>query len=121
MKQEPTERTRAPLWPRRNPPRSRGGGSQTSVHTARLGSTGETLQELAWAAQSGEVINDQAARTIASWYQSPGTGQQLAALASGATFNTARLREEIDAHIPDGSRAAMHAWVDNLEALLRDD
>lgn len=97
-------------------------GVTTSVHTYRLGSEQETQDEVDYAAANDEVVNDQSARTLASWYQSPGAGRNLAALASGAEFNTVELADEIDREVDDPAhRAALADWNDHLTALLSEE
>lgn len=59
-------------------------------------------------------ITDATARTIASWWQSPGSiGGALAALASGATVDRAALLEDINLT----GRTASPMWPEELECL----
>lgn len=54
-----------------------------------------------------EEINDQAARIIASWWQSPGrVGHVLAGLASGAPVDSEELSDDISRTIRDHYRDA---------------
>ena len=59
-------------------------------------------------------ISDATARTIASWWQGPGSiGGDLAALASGATVDRSRLIEDINLT----GRTASPMWPEELECL----
>lgn len=82
------------------------------VTTHHLGSEDEVNAELA----SDLVINDQTARTIASWWHSSAeTSRNITCLSHGLPFDTDGLAEEIDREIsdPDHQRA-LSAWLDQL-------
>jgi len=65
------------------------------------------------ATENGE-LSDAAAKTIAAWWQSPGTiGSQLAALASGCAVDRDALCEDIAA----SGRTAMPMWPRELELM----
>lgn len=90
------------------------------VTTHRLGTSAETYDDIAHAWDRGEVVSDQTARTIASWYMSPGKGSEsLTALAHGLPFDTDDLAAEVRREVthPD-ERDALAAWVANLDDLL---
>lgn len=95
------------------------------VNTYRLGSSEETEREMAWALNpeaegEGRVINDQAARTIASWWHSP-RQEAIVALSHGRPFDTDKLREEIEREITEeNDSSALLAWLDALEVGLAD-
>lgn len=97
------------------------------VNTYRLGSSEEVAAEITWAEESGDIISDQSARTIASWYHSPAAGSRnITALSHGLPFYTDALREEIEREIvpaadgegQQGDATALTAWLDALEANL---
>lgn len=90
------------------------------VTTYRLGTSVETYDDIAHCCDRGEVVSDQTARTIASWYMSPGKGSEsLTALAHGLPFDTDDLLTEVGREVtePDDTEALL-AWVYNVEALL---
>jgi hypothetical protein len=90
------------------------------VTTYRLGSTAETYDDIAHCWDRGEVVTDQTARTIASWYMSPSKGSEsLTALAHGLPFDTDDLLSEVRREVtnPD-DREALLAWTYNVEDLL---
>jgi len=88
------------------------------VTTYRLGDSAETYADMAHAETPGEVISDQTARTIASWWHSPAQSAILA-LSHGLPFDTDELRDEIHREIVDPPDAeALSAWLDQLETLL---
>lgn len=88
------------------------------VTTYRLGTSAEVEADVA----SAEIISDQSARTIASWWHSPSvTCRQITSLSHGLPFDTEVLRVEIDREITDdGDRAALTEWLDALESVLAD-
>lgn len=90
------------------------------VTTYRLGSESETLDDLEYAADAGEVITDQSARTIASWWHSPAdTCRNITRLSHGLPFDTAELVDEIAREITDATDArALLDWTHQLEAIL---
>lgn len=90
------------------------------VSTYRLGSTAETYDDIAHCWDRGEVVTDQTARTIASWWMSPAdNSRNLAALAHGLPFDTDDLLTEVAREVgnPD-DREALLAWTYDLEELL---
>lgn len=92
------------------------------VTTYRLGTSAETYDDIAHCWDRGEVVTDQTARTIASWWMSPaGNSRNLTALAQGLPFNTDDLLAEVRREVtsPDDSEALL-AWTYNLEDLLYD-
>jgi hypothetical protein len=87
------------------------------VNTYRLGESAEVEAELA----SENVISDQTARTIASWYHSPADrDRNMTCLSHGLPFDTDGLRREAERDMFPEEAAAMLAWLDELEALLQD-
>lgn len=97
------------------------------VTTHHLGTYAATIEERDVALADhchGRLLSDQAARTIASWYHSPGECcTQVTALSHGMPFDTDGLRTQIHYEIyPIDSRdaEALTAWLDHLEALLAD-
>lgn len=93
---------------------------ETSVMTYRLGTSAEVADEIEWAWDTGSVVSDQTARTIASYWMSPGPATRaLCALAHGLEFDTDELRGEIEREVthPDDANA-LRAWVDHLEDFL---
>jgi hypothetical protein len=92
------------------------------VITYRLGSDEETRREMDYASREGESVNDQAARTIASWWHSPARhAAPLLALSQGRPFDTVELREVIGREVEDPADSdALLAWLDTLEVILSD-
>ena len=91
----------------------------TQVTTYRLGMSAETLSDMARCRDRGEVVSDQTARTIASWWMSPSVySRNLTALAHGLPFDTEELLVEVEREVTDhDEREAMRAWVYALELL----
>ena len=91
------------------------------VTTYRLGTEEETHADMA-AETPDAAINDQAARTIASWWHSPApTCRNITALSHGLPFDTEELRDEISREITDhADQTALLEWLDVLEAILSD-
>lgn len=93
------------------------------VTTYRLSTSSEVVADQSVAARNGEVISDQTARTLASYWHSPSEySRNITSLSHGLPFDTEDLREEINREItdPDDQRDLL-AWLDNLETLLSDD
>lgn len=92
------------------------------VTTYRLGTSTEVADDIARAAETGEPIADQTARTIASWWHAPArTCRAITALSHGRPFDTADLADEIAREITDpGDADALTAWLEHLTALLAD-
>ena len=90
------------------------------VSTYRLGTSAETYPEIDRAMESGKVISDQTARTIASWWHAPRGCPATTALSHGLPFDTEELTLELerDDFPPCAERDALLAWVADLEALL---
>lgn len=93
------------------------------VQTTSLGTYAVTLEDrdISLARHHEHaVVSDQTARTLASWYHSPGECcHHLTALSHGMPFDTRLLRAEIHAEVePIDSRdaAALTAWLDHLES-----
>lgn len=92
------------------------------VTTYRLGTSAEVADEIEHAAETGEPISDQTARTIASYWHSPApTCRALTALSHGRPFDTDDLAAEIRREVthPD-DRDALAAWLEHLADLLAD-
>jgi len=89
------------------------------VTTYRLGTSAETYDDIARCWDRGEVVSDQSARTLASWYMTPGKGSEsLTALAHGLPFDTDDLLTEVHREVTDpDDRDALLAWTYNLEDL----
>lgn len=93
------------------------------VTTYRLGTSEEVNADRDYAeATPGAVISDQSARTIASWWHSPGMGSRhLTLLSHGLPFDTVELRDEIEREIAhEDDFAPLLDWLDALEAHLTD-
>lgn len=91
------------------------------VNTYRLGDTAETVEDIDYARRNNVAVTDQSARTIASWYQSPGARfTAITALASGAPFDTETLRDQVesDDSFSGDDRQALIEWLDRLELIL---
>lgn len=91
------------------------------VTTFRLGSADEVEDDM-----TSPIISDQTARTIASWWHSPGRlSANITALSHGRPFDTEGLREELHREAAQARQMAEVAhlyalldWLDNLEEVL---
>lgn len=90
------------------------------VTTYRLSSSPETYDDMTHCWDRGDVVSDQSARTIASWYMSPGAGSEsLTALAHGLPFDTDALADEVAREVSDpDDHDALAGWLANLADLL---
>lgn len=93
------------------------------VTTYRHGEQEETDREIFACLESGEVISDQTARTIASWYHSSSMGSRhITALSHGRPFVTEDLEHEIKRDVDDpGLRTLLLAWLGVLVTQLEED
>lgn len=93
------------------------------VTTYRLGTSDEVESDPGYyriGDAADEVVSDQTARTIASWWHSL-RQTSIVALSHGRPFDTDELRDEIGREIDSPTdAAALLAWVDALEILLAD-
>jgi hypothetical protein len=91
------------------------------VTTYRLGISAEVESDLNRHRPEGDVVSDQTARTIASWWHAPTGCPAITALSHGRSFDTDDLRDEIGREITEPRmREAMLDWLENLEDLLSD-
>lgn len=90
------------------------------VTTYRLSESSEFISELEHARKTGEIISDQTARTLASYWHSPTKScEAITALSHGRPFDTEVLRDQIMGEISNlDDRFALIDWLDQLEALL---
>lgn len=86
------------------------------VTTYRLSTSDEVAAEMS----TEDVLSDQGARTIASYWHSPSAyARNITALSHGLPFDTDELRDEISREITDTEdAAALTEWLDMLEAIL---
>lgn len=91
-----------------------------------MGSSGQVMAAVRKAAQAGEVISDETARTIASWYHSPAAiDTPITALSHGLEFDDYALWERVSRMIESGQfvsdtctcapreLVALKAWVES--------
>lgn len=78
-----------------------------------IGTAEQVDAERQAATEEGRSISDWAARTIASWWHSPGAGSEnITRLSHGLPADPEQLREEVNREIADDhDRADLLAWI----------